>query len=230
MTADAGLASELAEARRRLAEFEAAEAQRHHADKVQAALYRIAELAGAARDMQEFYREVHAVVGELMYAKNLFIALYDEERQRISWPYWEDEVDVDWPDTNVWVEFGSRQARGMTAYVLRTGEPQWLPRKQQEELIALGEIEPWGEMSEDWLGVPLVSEGRTVGALVVQSYTMDVQYSEQEKNCSRSSVGTWARRSRGLASSPRWSASASTSSPLSRSAWWRLSTWTPTSG
>src|SRR5207249_8614930 len=140
------------------------------------------DLAGTARDMPEFYRAVHTVVGELMYANNLFIALYDEERQRISWPYWVDEVDVDWPDTNVWVEFGSRQARGMTAYVLRTGEPHWLPRERQEELIALGEIEPWGEMSEDWLGVPLVSEGRTVGALVVQSYTTDVQYSEQDKD------------------------------------------------
>src|SRR5438552_1316570 len=137
MTPDATSSPELAEARRRLAEFEAAEAQRHHADKVQAALYRIAELAGAARDMQEFYREVHGVVGELMYAKNLFIALYDAERQRISWPYWEDEVDVDWPDTNVWVEFGSRQARGMTAYVLRTGEPLWLPRERPEEPTAV---------------------------------------------------------------------------------------------
>ena len=48
------------------------------AAKVQDALYRIAELAGAARDMQEFYAAVHAVVGELMYAENLFIALYDD--------------------------------------------------------------------------------------------------------------------------------------------------------
>ena len=64
------------------------------AEKVQGALYRIAELASAAQDMQEFYRAVHAVVGELMYAKNFFIALYDEERQLINWPYWDDEVDA----------------------------------------------------------------------------------------------------------------------------------------
>ena len=92
------------------------EAEQTRAAKVQDALYRIAELASAAQDMQEFYRAIHEVVGELMYANNLFIALYDEERRRISWPYWVDEVDVDWPDTNVWVEFGSREARGMTAF------------------------------------------------------------------------------------------------------------------
>ena len=173
--------AELAEARRRLAEFEAVEAERRHAEKVQSALYRIAELASAAQDMQDFYRALHAVVGELMYAKNFFIALYDEERQLINWPYWADEVDVDWPDANTWVEFGSRQAKGTTAYVLRTGEPQWLPRERQEELIAQGEFELWGEMSEDWLGVPLTSEGRTVGALVVQSYTKEFTYTEQDK-------------------------------------------------
>ena len=151
------------------------------AESVQHALYRIAELASTAQDLHEFYRAVHAVIGELMYARNFFIALYDEARQLINWPYWTDEVDVDWPDASTWVEFGSREARGMTAYVLRTGEPQWLPKQRVQELIAQGEFEFWGEMSEDWLGVPLTSEGRTVGALVVQSYTKDFSYTEKDK-------------------------------------------------
>ena len=181
MRSDSDLSSELAETRRRLAELEAAEADRRDAETIQGALYRIAELASAAQDMQEFYGAVHAVVGELMYADDFFIALFDEERQLISWPYWEDEVDVDWPAANTWVDFDSRQSRGTTAYVLRTGEPQWLPRERQEELIAQGEFELWGEMSEDWLGVPLTSEGRTVGALVVQSYTKESTYTEQDK-------------------------------------------------
>jgi len=51
---------------RRLIELEAAEKEHAHAERVQSALYRIAELASAAQDMQEFYRAVHEVVGELM--------------------------------------------------------------------------------------------------------------------------------------------------------------------
>ena len=62
--------SELAEARRRLAELEAVEAERARAAKVQGALYRIAELAGAVRDLQEFYPAIHGVVAELMYASD----------------------------------------------------------------------------------------------------------------------------------------------------------------
>ena len=103
-----------------------AEPERRRAADVQSALYRIAELASAAQDMQEFYRAVHAVVGELMTADNFFIALYDDARKLINWPYWADELDKDWPAPNEWVEFGKREARGTTAYVLRTGEPQLL--------------------------------------------------------------------------------------------------------
>ncbi|HVR14069.1 MAG TPA: GAF domain-containing protein, partial [Gaiellaceae bacterium] len=172
--------SELGDIRRRL---ENVEEERQRAEKVQAALYRIAELASAAQDMQEFYRAVHGVVGELMSATNFFIALYDEERQLINWPYWADELDDDWPDSNEWVEFSDRQGRGTTAYVLRTGEPQLLTAGDHRDLIEQGEIELVGVVTEDtsWLGVPLKAERRTVGVLVVQSYTKDVQYVEQDK-------------------------------------------------
>jgi len=174
------LTSELGDIRRRL---ENVEAERHRSEKVQSALFRIAELASAAQDMLEFYRAVHAVVGELMSAKNFFIALFDDERQLINWPYWADELDDDWPDANEWVEFSDRQARGTTAYVLRTGEPQLLTSERHRELIEEGEIELVGVVTEDtsWLGVPLKAERRTVGVLVVQSYTRDVQYTEQDK-------------------------------------------------
>jgi PAS domain S-box-containing protein len=150
---------------------------------VQSALYRIAELASAAQDMQDFYRAVHDVVGELMSAKNFFIALYDEERRLISWPYYVDTVDLDLPDPNQWDAFGEGNARGTTAYVLRTGEPQLLDYGRMMQLVESGEVELVGVTVEDssWIGVPLKAEGRTVGVLVVQSYTADVQYTEQDK-------------------------------------------------
>ena len=158
------------------------EAERAHAAKVQDALYRIAELASAAQDMQEFYRAVHEVVGELMNATNLYIALYDDERKLINYPYWADERDDDWPDANQWVEFGSRQARGVTGYVIRTGEPHHLSGERIEELIEQNEIDRLGETAVDWLGVPLKSgDARTVGVLAMQSYTEDARYTEQDK-------------------------------------------------
>jgi PAS domain S-box-containing protein len=152
--------------------------------KVQDALYRIAELASAAEDMQAFYRAIHEVVGELMYAENFFIALFDEDRQLINWAYSADEKDeAERPDPHQWVSFDEARARGTTGYVLRTGKPQHLSGKQIEELAQRGEIDLLGHLSDDWLGVPLKSsEGRTVGALVVQSYSAEHTYTEQDKD------------------------------------------------
>src|SRR5579859_7486476 len=132
--------------------------------------------------MEEFYRAIHEVVGELMPAKNFFIALYDEQRQLINWPYYVDEKESDIPDPSRWEEFGRGEARGVTAYVLRAGEPQHLSSQEIQQLVEGGEIELLGELAEDGLGVPLEHDGRAVGVLLVQSYTKDVRYTEQDRD------------------------------------------------
>ena len=154
---------------------------RENAEKVQSALYRIAELASAAQDLQEFYRATHEAVGNLMPAKNFFIALYDEQRQLINWPYHVDESGT-YPDPNKWYPLGEGSGRGTTAYVLRTGEPQLISLERFGELAEKGELDLVGPQSEDWLGVPLKAEGATVGVLVVQSYTKDVHYAERDRD------------------------------------------------
>ena len=165
----------------RVAELEAHEAGRERAEKVQAALYRIAETASTAEDMQDFYRQIHAIVGELMYADNFYIALYDAERDAINFPYYVDEVDRDVPDPNLWDPFGIGDAAGVTAHLLRTGVPMLITEKEQRVNIAKGLYADVGEFSVDWLGVPLQSEGETLGALVVQSYREDLRHAEADK-------------------------------------------------
>jgi len=160
------------------------EAERARAAKVQDALYRIAELASSAQDMQEFYSAIHGVVGELMYASNFYIALYDEERQLMNYPYYADEVAGDeLPDPNQWYAIRTAEGHGVTAYVLRTGEPQLIDYERYQKLIEQGEIVALGVTTEDssWLGVPLVAERETVGVLAVQSHTAEHQYTENNK-------------------------------------------------
>ena len=172
MTPDGDLSSELADS------------ERGRSEEVQAALFRIAELAGAAQDMQEFYEAVHGIVGELMYANNFFIALHDERRQLVNWPYYVDEVDLDVPDPNRWDAFGAGNARGTTAYVLRTGEPQLVTSERLKTLIEQREVELVGVTSDEsaWLGVPLKADGQTVGVLAVQSYSTAFRYSEEDRD------------------------------------------------
>jgi diguanylate cyclase (GGDEF)-like protein len=65
--------------------------------------------------------------------------------------------------------------RGLTQRVIRTGEAVLMTPEMRAERIARGE-QIVGSICLDWLGVPLVESGETIGALVVQSYSGDVRY------------------------------------------------------
>jgi GAF domain-containing protein/CheY-like chemotaxis protein len=179
---DADATADVAALRARVAELESREADHRRSESVQAALYRIAETASAAQDMQEFYAEIHRIVGELMYANNFYVVLYDEERRMMNWPFGVDTAGDTFAGPNVWEPMGTGEARGLTAYLLRNGTPMLLPQADVDDLIERGEITPIGVRGVDWLGVPLRSEGRTVGAMVVQSYEGDPPHTQQDKD------------------------------------------------
>ncbi len=175
------LDDEIRALRDRVSELETFEGDRDRAERVQSALYRIAETASAAQDMQAFYAEMHRIVAELMYADNFYIVLYDEERQAMNWPFYVDTVGEGWPDPNVWETMGTGDARGITAYLLRSDRSLLLTLADIDELVRQGEVDMIGVPSVTWLGVPLRAEGRTVGAMVVQSFRDDVHHTEQDE-------------------------------------------------
>ncbi len=168
--------------RRHVAELEARQAGFEQTAKVQDALYRIAEAASAVEDLPEFYATVHRIVAGLMYADNAYIALYDDQRQAINYPYYVDSVDTDLPDPNLWESMGVGQATGMTAYALRLGKPLLVDQTAYDDLVARGEIKTLGALGLGWLGAPLVADGRTLGVIVVQTYTADERYTEADRD------------------------------------------------
>jgi GAF domain-containing protein len=168
--------------RARVVSLEAGEAEHERSERVQQALYRIAEAASQASDLQAFYRAVHSTVAGLMYADNFYIALYDDERKAINFPYYVDTVDTDVPDPAVWDPFGVGEARGTTAYVLRTGRPIIISPEEHAAMVAAGEIETLGVIAGgDWLGAPLTADGQVIGVVVCQTYSADQRYTEADR-------------------------------------------------
>jgi PAS domain S-box-containing protein len=144
------------------------------AEALQRVFYRIAERATAGLSFYLFLQTVHQLLGELLYAKNCYVCLYDAVRHRLDYPYYEDERDgkamqVD----NVGYRYG------LTEYVLRTGEAQLIDAARLAELQASGDVtEATGDLSfYSWLGVPMQIGGDVAGVLVVQSYEGGVGYS-----------------------------------------------------
>jgi PAS domain S-box-containing protein len=137
------------------------------------ALYRIAERTSSASHLQGFYASIHNIVDELMNARNFYIALYDPTTQLLTFPHFVDEQDP--------TPAPKRLGRGLTEYVLRTGEALLATPQVFEELRARGEVELIGAPSLDWLGVPLRAGNQTFGALVVQSYSEAIRFTERDK-------------------------------------------------
>ncbi len=147
--------------------------ERLHAEKVQAAVYEIAEAADRSRTLGELYEAVHAIVSTIMPANNFYIALYDETEDILSFPYFRDEVDEPSPS--------KKPGKGLTEYVLRTGKPLLCTREVMADLERRGEAELVGMPSPIWLGVPLVTGGKSIGVMVVQHYEDPNAYGEQEQ-------------------------------------------------
>jgi len=146
---------------------------RERAERIQLATYRISEAARSAASLQELFRAIHGIVGELMPAANFYIALHDPATDTVSFPYFVDEYDPPHPPKKL--------GRGLTEYVLRTGKPLLADEEAHRELERRGEADLIGTPSIQWLGAPLKIGGTTIGVLAVQSYTAGVRYDEAEK-------------------------------------------------
>jgi PAS domain S-box-containing protein len=147
--------------------------ERLGAEKLQSALFRIAEKTTTAENFQEFYSSLHSIIGELMYARNFYIALHNTTTDRLEFPYFVDEIDSP-PDPQ-------RIGKGLTEYVLRTGQPLLATPEKFEELVSTGDVQSVGCASVDWLGVPLKSGETSYGVIAVQSYTESLRFGEKEK-------------------------------------------------
>jgi PAS domain S-box-containing protein len=141
--------------------------------RLQSALYRIRSVNLVANDMQQMFAQLHEIIGELMYAKNFYIALYDPVTAMISFPYFVDEYDPA-PAPRPFLH-------GSTEYILTTGKILHAPEQVFEEMSHHGDVELIGAQAVDWLGIPLNFEGKPFGVLAIQSYDPKITYSEREK-------------------------------------------------
>ena len=142
--------------------------ERHRAERLQAALFQIAQLAATEYSQEEFYPGVHAQVGDLINAENFFIALLSEDGGTLNFPY---AIDASGE------VFTARPLRrGLSEYVIRTGKAI-VGAEDFDELVARGEIDAFvGNPAVCWMGTPLRVADRVIGLVAVQSYDPEVVY------------------------------------------------------
>ncbi|ROQ19181.1 EAL domain-containing protein [Gallaecimonas pentaromativorans] len=142
------------------------------------ALFDIAELSSEANDLASFFPMVHRIIGNLLPAENFYVALYHEFDDTIELVYMVDLADPDMTPGSV---SSQDLHRGLTGYLLRSGDALLLSGDGFKQLAEKGEIAHIGPDSLDWLGIPLKLDHKIIGAMVVQSYDASTRYNEDDK-------------------------------------------------
>lgn len=133
--------------------------------RAQAKSHLISEIVQGANmtaSLEEFLRLIHKLISKVIYAENCFVALYDEEIDSLDIQLFVDKYDP--------MPQKLKLGKGLTAYVVKNGEPAILTKEQINALVSSGKIELIGTPPAVWVGIPLKTPHGIIGALVVQHY------------------------------------------------------------
>jgi signal transduction histidine kinase len=146
---------------------------KHHEEKLKQIILEILEAANSEKNLSELFKFIHTCIKKLMTADNFYIAYYKRDSDLLTFPYFQDEIDID--------SSSKKLGKGLTEYVLRTGKSALVDLSKDEELREKGEIELIGPQSPIWLGVPLKIKEKTIGVMVVQDYHDPATYTTEHQ-------------------------------------------------
>jgi len=148
--------------------------ERKQNEKLQEVLYNISKAANSPISLDQLYKTIHKELGSIIDTTNFYIALVDEEEDKIFFPYNIDNTKpVHLPRTIY--------HNSLVAQVIRTGKSILVNREMIKGKKFMEEFKEWfGTLRKVWLGSPLKVEDRVIGAVVVQSYTNPELYSEKD--------------------------------------------------
>jgi len=142
------------------------------------ALFILNQLSVDCANLSVFFEQVHQSIAAVMSANNFYIVLYDQTLSTLEFVYHVDEKDV--MEQRV---FPLSDYKGsMTNYIIETGKallatPEVITQLEQDNKINTTGI---GTAGIDWLGVPLIHDSFVIGVMVVQSYSAETRYQDDE--------------------------------------------------
>ena len=143
-------------------------------NKLNNCIYKISEASHYVEDLDELYSIIHKILSEVIYTDNFYIAIADWKNNIIHFPYFVDQLDAKPASKEI--------ENGLTEYVCKTGESILVNPEQNDSFIKNKKMNISGSKSIDWLGVPLKTNlNKTFGALVIQSYTDKIRFTEKEE-------------------------------------------------
>lgn len=146
--------------------------KRKRSESVRDAIYGISEAANATNNLFTLIQHIHQIVGALLPADSFSVALYDQEKKQLSFPYSVDIHQQTAAASNPVVE-------SIYTKIIQTGQPQLTAVCADECPYRESGLPNPNSLCS--LGVPLKSHNGTIGALVIKSYPGNACYSTKDQ-------------------------------------------------
>ncbi|MBE3126710.1 MAG: diguanylate cyclase [Candidatus Atribacteria bacterium] len=142
-------------------------------------LYNISRAANSDISLTQLYPVIREELGTIIDTTNIYIALFDEEKNKLYFSYYDDETGE--KDKDFLISKYS-DSNNIFYYIFKTGESLLLNYNKYKKLIARGDFVSYDVITNKqiWLGVPLRVENKIIGSMVLQSYTDPDLYSQKD--------------------------------------------------
>jgi PAS domain S-box-containing protein len=144
---------------------------RIRAEQAQALYYKIANMAIHSSDIESLFANIHQELSHIIEAENFYIALLDQENNKLNFPYYINEST-----SIIENNFKRKLSNGIPEYAMGSNKPLFLFEKDLINLEYHGKITMTGKIPKIWLGVPLRISNRVIGLISMQCYSHESTY------------------------------------------------------
>lgn len=149
---------------------------RKYAEEVQHVVGRIAGLSMEEVDFENhiYFEKVRELISTIMNAEHLSVLYYNNLAHDLKLLYSSDAIikkDLDTVDA---------PEKTLTYKVISEQKSVFLTEEQIKNLDRKGKIIHYGKPAKQWIGIPMQLSGGNIGAVVLQSYSSENDYSEKE--------------------------------------------------
>ena len=149
---------------------------RKYAEKVRSAVGLIAEMSMKEIDFdnEKYFRNVQELVNGFMNAEYFSVIYYDVHSDQLKSLYSSDKIMMH--DLNE-----VKEPRKTLSYkVIKEDNPLLLNSDEVREMEGKGNIKIYGKESEQWLGIPMSLNNGNKGAVVVQNYDAEINFTQED--------------------------------------------------
>jgi len=142
-------------------------------------LYNISRAANSDISLTQLYPIIREELRTIIDTTNFYIALFDEEKNKLYFSYYADETGE--RDKDFLVSKYSI-SDSIFNYIFKTGDSLLLNYNKYKRMIAQGNFISYDVITNKqiWLGIPLKIENKIIGSMILQSYTDPNLYSKKD--------------------------------------------------